>query len=77
MPKRRTMDVSSDGEGGWRAEWRAGQQASATGARKADIVKRAREIARNRGHSQVVVRGRDGKIQTEWTYDDDPFPPPG
>ncbi|RUM18716.1 DUF2188 domain-containing protein [Rhizobium phaseoli] len=30
------------------------------------------------GHdAQVLVQGRDGKWQTEWTYGHDPYPPPG
>ena len=27
--------------------------------------------------SQVVVHRKDGTIETEWTYGDDPYPPPG
>jgi hypothetical protein len=27
--------------------------------------------------SQVVVHRADGTIEEEWTYGDDPFPPPG
>lgn len=27
--------------------------------------------------AQVLVQGRDGKWQTEWTYGNDPYPPPG
>jgi hypothetical protein len=27
--------------------------------------------------SQVLVQGRDGKWQTEWTYGKDPYPPKG
>jgi hypothetical protein len=30
------------------------------------------------GHdAQVIVQGRDGKWQTEWTYGHDPYPPKG
>jgi hypothetical protein len=30
------------------------------------------------GHdAQVLVQGRDGKWQTEWTYGNDPYPPKG
>ena len=27
--------------------------------------------------SQIRVQGKDGKWITEWTYGEDPFPPPG
>ena len=27
--------------------------------------------------AQVLVQGRDGQWQTEWTYGNDPYPPPG
>lgn len=27
--------------------------------------------------AQVLVQGRDGKWQTEWTYGHDPYPPKG
>jgi hypothetical protein len=27
--------------------------------------------------SEIRIQGRDGKWQTEWTYGQDPFPPPG
>jgi hypothetical protein len=31
-----------------------------------------RTVARKRGHSQLVVKGRNHVIQTEWTYGRDP-----
>lgn len=27
--------------------------------------------------AQVFVQGRDSKFRAEWTYGDDPYPPPG
>lgn len=31
-----------------------------------------------KGHdAQVLVQGRDGQWQTEWTYGNDPYPSPG
>lgn len=40
-------------------------------------VERGRREATKRGHSQLVVHGRDGRIKDERTYGDDPFPPAG
>jgi Uncharacterized protein conserved in bacteria (DUF2188) len=31
-----------------------------------------------KGHNaQVLVQGKDNKFRTEWTYGEDPYPPPG
>lgn len=35
------------------------------------------EKANNNKPSQVIIKKKDGKIETEWTYGDDPFPPKG
>jgi hypothetical protein len=56
-------------------EARAGETCS-TLARKADAIAEARReafaIYCELGLAQVVVRGRNGTIQTEWTYGADP-----
>lgn len=41
---------------------------------KSEAESAAREIARNQ-HSEVVIHGRDGKIQDRDSYGNDPFPP--
>jgi Uncharacterized protein conserved in bacteria (DUF2188) len=34
--------------------------------------------AGNQGHdSQVLIQGENNKFRTEWTYGNDPYPPPG
>jgi len=34
--------------------------------------------AGQKGHdAQVLVQGTDSKFRTEWTYGNDPYPPPG
>jgi uncharacterized protein YdaT len=43
---------------------------------KADAVSRAREISRNQG-TELIVHGRDGKIQSRDSHGHDPFPPKG
>lgn len=30
-----------------------------------------------KGDAQVLVQGTDNKFRTEWTYGNDPYPPPG
>ena len=39
---------------------------------KEDAVKMAVNLAKSIQPSQVKVHGLDGKIQTEWTYENDP-----
>jgi hypothetical protein len=45
--------------------------------RKQDAVDRGRKTARGDQPSQLVVHDRDGRIEHESTYQDDPFPPQG
>lgn len=37
----------------------------------------AQECGRKGNPSQVKVQGRDNLFRTEWTYGNDPYPPPG
>jgi len=76
MNKRRIYDVSPKGKQ-WAVKERDADRAVANFDNKVDAVKRAREIANNLPLAQIVIRKQDGTIQTEHTYGDDPFPPPG
>ena len=73
---RRTYWVSPR-NGSWAVQLEGGSGAIKICDLKDDAIQRARELAHNNQPSQVIVQGRDGKIQTEWTYGDDPFPPAG
>ncbi len=44
--------------------------------RKSDAVDRAREIAQNQ-HTELLIHGRDGRIQSKDSHGHDPFPPKG
>lgn len=44
---------------------------------KADAITWGRGQAQNSQPSQLVIHKADGTIETEYTYGDDPFPPPG
>lgn len=71
---RNVYRVVPDGE-----DWKvthAGQTLS-THTNKDDAIETARTVAKANQPSQVVVHKQDGTIQTEYTYGDDPFPPPG
>lgn len=32
---------------------------------------------KGKGDSQVLVQGHNNQFRTEWTYGNDPYPPPG
>lgn len=44
---------------------------------KDNAVNHAREVARANQPSQIVIHTRDGRIETEHTYGDDPSDIPG
>ena len=44
---------------------------------KDEAISAGRDKAKADQPSQLVVHTRDGKIETEFTYQDDPFPPAG
>lgn len=44
--------------------------------RKDDAEARARKISQNQG-SELVIHGRDGKIQRSDSHGNDPYPPKG
>lgn len=44
---------------------------------KAPVVSQGQTTARNNPPSQLVVHRANGTIEYEYTYGDDPFPPPG
>ena len=72
MSDRRTYDVSPDGDGGWDVKRRGNDRATGNFENKGDAIGSARGHARGGDEGQVVIRGRDGKIQREHTYGNDP-----
>jgi hypothetical protein len=43
-------------------------RASATFDTKADAVSRGRELAKGQPHGRLVVHGKDGRVQDEFSY---------
>ena len=76
MTKRVTYTVAPDGNR-WRVKKRGGSRASGTFDKKEDAVSRGRELAKGQERGQLVIKKQNGRIQTEYTYGDDPFPPRG
>ena len=60
----------------WAVRGAGAQRVTETFDRKSDAVDRAREISRNQ-QSELVIHGRDGKIQSKDSHGHDPFPPKG
>ena len=77
MAERKKVWVSPDGHGGWNAKTQGAQRAVGNYEDKADALDKAKEVAKNASLGQVIVQGRNGKIQTEYTYGKDPRNIPG
>jgi hypothetical protein len=72
MSERKRVWVSPDGDGGWNAKTEGAKRVAGNYEDKADALAKAKEVAKNAPLGQVIVQGRDGKIQTEYTYGKDP-----
>ncbi|MEH0982997.1 DUF2188 domain-containing protein [Micromonospora sp. CPCC 205556] len=72
--KRNEYHVVPNG-GGWKVE--QGTKTFGTYDTKHSAVEQGRKVAHANEPSQLVVHTADGKIETEYTYKDDPFPPAG
>lgn len=62
--------------GGWQVKGEGNSKATIVTDTKADAVDAARKIATNQG-SELVIHGKDGKIQSKDSHGNDPFPPRG
>ncbi|MGC5019114.1 DUF2188 domain-containing protein [Micromonospora sp. DT47] len=72
--KRNEYHVVPNG-GGWKVE--QGSKTVGSYDTKHTAVEQGRKVAHANEPSQLVVHTADGKIETEYTYKDDPFPPAG
>jgi hypothetical protein len=69
--------VDADGGGKWVLIRQGAARPLRSFRLKQEAVRYGRDLARKRGNSQLVVKGRNHDIQTEWTYDRDPRRHPG
>lgn len=75
---RKKYHVTYDQESGqWKGKAQGGERASVVGDTKAEVQQKTIDLAKGQGNSQVIIHKTDGKIQSERTYGDDPFPPEG
>lgn len=75
MPDKNRIHVTGT-RGDWRVVREGNERASATAATKEAAIQRARDLAKPQG-GQVIIHGTDGRIQSERSYGNDPFPPKG
>lgn len=76
MAKRREHHVVPNADGGWDIKKGGGSKLIKHYDRKDDAEARARKISQNQG-SELVIHGRDGKIQRSDSHGNDPYPPKG
>lgn len=74
---RKTYHVTPAEDGNWKVKGEGASRAAGIHEDKTDAVQQARDLAKASGKGQVVIHRRDGTIQTEWTYGQDPYPPEG
>ncbi len=72
MPERKRVWVSPDGKRGWNVKSQGAEKVAANFEDKSDAVSKAKEIAKNAPLGQVIIQGKNGVIQTEYTYGKDP-----
>ncbi len=68
--------VTPHKNGGWQVKGAGNSRATARTDTQADAIRRARDIAINKG-SEVVIHGRNGQIREKNSYGNDPYPPKG
>ncbi|MDW7669528.1 DUF2188 domain-containing protein [Anaerotalea alkaliphila] len=76
MAKQDTHHVVPNQDGGWDVKRGGGQKASHHTDTKADAERIARDVSRNQG-TELVIHGKDGKIQSKDSHGNDPYPPKG
>lgn len=60
--------------GGWQVKGSGNEKATKITETKKEAIDVAREIAKNK-ESEVVIHGKDGRIQDKDSYGNDPNPP--
>jgi hypothetical protein len=73
----RTIYDVSPSSGKWTVKKRGAASAAGTFDTKQAAVDHGVALARANQPSQLVIRNSAGQIESERTYGDDPYPPPG
>ncbi len=74
MAKKRDIEISPHEDGGWQVKRQGAKRASSKHDRKSDADSAARPMAR-RDKVELVIKGKDGRIQDKDSFGNDPHPP--
>ncbi len=74
MMSRKTHHVMPANGGGWNVKKGGAQKASRHFDRKTEALEYGREVSRNQS-SELIIHGKDGKIQQADSHGNDPCPP--
>ena len=77
MNKRKVYHVAPKKGSGWKVQAEGTQRPTRIKKTKEDAVQEAKDLAKRQKPSQVIIHKKDGTIQTEYTYGEDPHPPEG
>lgn len=70
--KRKVYHVTPAPSGGWNVKAEDNKNPSGNFKTKTEAVARGKELAKKPLLGQLIVHRQDGKIQTEYTYGNDP-----
>lgn len=70
---RKVYHVVPDPKGGWAVKEEKNKNPSVRTEKKTEAVAKAKELAKKAKLGQVIVHKKDGKIQIEYTYGEDPI----
>lgn len=74
MAKRETRHVVPKHDGGWSSKKGGAEKASKNFETKKEAEKYSRELSKKEG-SELLIHGKDGKIQRSDSHGNDPCPP--
>ena len=77
MSKRKVFHITPDEKDGWNVKKEDSQRASKNFKNKKNAINYRRQKAKQSPPGQLKIHKKDGKIQTEYTYRKDPYPPKG
>ena len=76
--KRNVVFVSPNNKrGGWDVKKQGAKRASKHFGTKKPAIQHGKNIAKSSELGQLKIQKQNGKMQTEYTYGDDPHPPKG
>ena len=76
MAKGTNQHVTPHKGGGWQVISAGGKKATVVTSTKHESVSIGRTISKNQ-HSELIIHGKNGRIQAKDSHGHDPFPPRG